>query len=253
VLDVSGFEQAKISLAVHDFIDHLWSFDLIDKLGLFRKYADMFDSIGNPELTDIFKREGEAVAAISFGIRLFESMPSTFVPLIELPDIQRIFEEMFDNGLLLDRHLTAFQVVRKLKRGSIEGQSLEFGVSSYLTELDEQRRKHGKIKQRDPRTRVMIGEFDPLSADYLSFMVEAHHEMVDSKNGHKQDLLRFHILLEQFLSSVCKGEVDSNSSLSVSLDDLSKLDYSKVTIPPARIRWMYHNYGFSSTRSSVIR
>lgn len=252
ILGVSGFMGSKISLAVHDFMDHMWTFAMIEEAGLLDKYSDMFDSIGNPEATDIFKREGETIASIAFGVRYFQTMPSAFGPIFRSSQIESHFENMFVNGQLSERHMQAFQNIKKLLRGSMEWQSLGFVFSNYITEVDEQRRKHGKIKQRDPRTRHVLGELDPFSADYMSFFVEAHREVLSPKNKHRDDLFRFHILLEEYLSSYAKGELPKDEPLTLKLDELRKLDFTKTTLPPQRIQWMAANYGFTATRDAII-
>jgi len=252
ILGVSGFMGSKISLAVHDFMDHIWTFNTLRNSGTLEKYSDMFDSIGNPESTDIFKREGEAVASIAFGVRYFQTMPSAFGPIFRSSQIETQFEEMFKAGELSERHLAAYRNIKVLLRGSMEWQSLGFVFSNYITELDEQRRVYGKIKQRDPKTRRVLGELDPFSADYLSFFVEAHNQVVSPKNKHRNDLFRFHILLEEYLSSFAKGEIPIDEPLTLNLDELKDIDFTKTTLPPKRIQWMFSNYGFSATRDAII-
>ena len=97
--------------------------------------------------------------------------------------------------------MNAYRRIKSLRKGSVEWQSLGFAFSNYITELDEQRRKHGKIKQRDPRTRKIIGELDPLSPDYLSFFIDTHSEIMSSKHKHRDDLFIFLPLFAGSLST----------------------------------------------------
>jgi len=252
VLVVSGFSGSKISLAVHDFMDHFWTFDLIRREGIIDRYNSMFTSIGNPEHTDIYKREGEMVASIAFGVRLFQTMPSAFAPILRSSQIETLLDDMFVKGELKDRHMEAYRTLKSLRKGSIEWQSLGFSFSNYITELDEQRRKYGKIKQRDPRTRHITGELDPLSPDFLSFFIDTHHQILLSKNKHLNDLFRFQILMEEYLVSFAKGEVPADETLCVKLDQLRELDFSKTTLPVQRLTWLRKNYGFTATRSAMV-
>lgn len=250
VLRVNGFMDSKISLAIHDFMDHLWTFDTIRKAGLLDKYSELFASVGNPELTDIFKREGEMVASIAFGIRLFQTMPSAFGPLMQSSAIETHLDDLFVAGELEQRHMTAYRTIKSLRKGSVEWQSLGFAFSNYITELDEQRRKHGKIKQRDPRTRKIIGELDPLSPDYLCFFIDTHTEIMSSKNKHRDDLFRFHILLEECLHATANGE--DPGPRRILLGNLRGIDFRSTRLPVQRLHWMRNNYGFTATRDAII-
>lgn len=252
VLIISGFSGSKISLAVHDFMDHFWTFDLIRREGIIDRYNSMFTSIGNPEHTDIYKREGEMVASVAFGVRLFQTMPSAFAPIMRSSQIETHMDDMLVKGELEERHMEAYRTLKGLRKGSIEWQSLGFSFSNYITELDEQRRKYGKIKQRDPRTRHIVGELNPLSADFLSFFIDTHHQILLSKNKHLNDLFRFQILMEEYLVSFAKGEVPENETLCVKLDQLRDLDFSQTTLPVQRLTWLRKNYGFTATRSAMV-
>ncbi len=250
VLGVNGFMGSKISLAIHDFMDHLWTFNTIQNAGILDRYSDLFASVGNPELTDIFKREGEMVASIAFGIRLFQTMPSAFGPLMRSSAIETHLDELFVEGKLEQRHMNAYRRIKSLRKGSVEWQSLGFAFSNYITELDEQRRKHGKIKQRDPRTRKIIGELDPLSPDYLSFFIDTHSEIMSSKHKHRDDLFRFHILLEEFFHAAASGE--DIGPRRVLLPSLRSMDFRSTRLPVQRLHWMRNNYGFTATRDAIV-
>ncbi len=252
ILGVSGFMGSKISLAVHDFMDHVWTFDMIKKAGLLDQYAELFDSVGNPDSTDIFKREGEMVASIAFGVRYFQTMPSAFGPMFRSSKIEEHLDELFVRSELDARHMGAYRTIKALQKGSMEWQSLGFAFSNYLTELDEQRRKYGAIKQRDPRSKKLIGELDPFSPDYMCFFIDTHSKILSSKNKHRDDLFRFHILLEEYLSSYAKGLVPLDEPVTVHLGNLRDIDFTKTTLPPKRIQWMANNYGFTATRDAIV-
>ena len=251
ILSVSGFEGSKISLAIHDFMDHIWTFDKIRSAGLIDRYSELFESVGNPQLTDIFRREGEMVASIAFGVRLFQTAPHGFVPLMKSSHILERLEQMFLEGRLESRHFDAYRTVKSLEEGSLEWQSLGFVFSNYITELNEQRRKHGKIKQRNTVTKQLIGELDPLSPDYLCFFIDAHHEIVSPGNKHRNDLYRIHILFEEYLHAIASGQ-NPSASTSISLERLREADFRGTELPADRLRWMLKNYGYTATRSATI-
>lgn len=250
ILEVNKFMGSKISLAVHDFMDHIWLFNVLNEAGILDKYSEMFDSIGNPESTDIFKREGEIVASIAFGVRLFQTMPSAFEPVMNTSDIEDNLDKLLVNEELRTHHIDAYRKIKGLKKGSLEWQSLGFCYSNYITELDEQRRKHGKIKQRDSKTRKILGELNPMSADYLCFFIDAHHEIVSSNNKHLNVLYRFHILLEEFLRAIADDEVIH--PIVINPQKLNAIDFTKTTLPSQRLQWLRKNYGFTATRDAIV-
>ena len=252
ILGVSGFMGSKISLAVHDNMDHVWTFDMLEKAGLIEKYSEMFDSIGNPEATDMFKREGEVVASVAYGVRYYYSMPPGFGPIFRSSQMEDRMDELFIARGLERRHMDAYRTIKEYRRGSLEWQSLGFAFSNYVTELEEQRRKFGTIKQRDPMTKTVVGEFDPFSPDFISFFIETHGQILNPKNKHRDDLFRFHILLEEYLSSFAKGLVPEDQPLTITIGQLRDIDFRQTTLPPSRIKWMFKNPGFTATKGAII-
>ncbi len=251
ILNVNGFVGSKISLAVHDNMDHIWLFDMLDRSGLLDRYSELFMSVGNPESTDIFKREGEMVASIAFGVRYYHSMPSGFTPNVRTPYIEKHMDKLFVEGLLEPKHMNAYRTIKQYREGSMEWQSLGFVFSNYLTELEEQRRKHGSIKQRNNRNQI-IGELDPFSPDYICLFIDTHHELFNPSNKHRDDLLRFHILLEEYLTSIANGTIPSDEVLTLKIGQLRSIDFSKTTLPPQRIKWIFRNPGFTAVKGTII-
>jgi uncharacterized protein YkuJ len=252
IFTINGFKESKVSHSVHDFMDHLWVFRLMRDTGVQYRYSEMFDSIGNPEKTDLFKREGEIVSSIAFGTRYFQTMEQGFQSLIDTSDIKKRFDDLFTSGKLLPRHIEAYKTLTGLKQGSREWQSLGFSFSNYITELDEQRRKHGIIKTRDTSTGEVTGELDPWSSDFLGFFVDTHHQILLPKNQHHNDLFRYQILLESFLVSLTDGSKLPDENFVVKPGELRDIDYNKTELPPERLNWMYYNYGFVANKSNMF-
>jgi hypothetical protein len=254
LITINGFRGSKISHATHDAMDHAWTFDLLKKKGLLDDYSELLQSIGNPHLTNIFFREGEAIASIAFGVRYWSIVEPGFKPVMSCIDIRNKMDEHFDAGqLTAPRHMRAYRVIRELANdpNAREAQCLGFAFSNYFTELDEQRRKHGKIKQKDLSTGEISGELDPLSADFLSLFIETHHEVSKSENKHRNDLFVFHIILEEFLRDIGTGKLPPDAALNVRVQDLRTRDMTHTTLPPERLHWMFRNHGFTSTKDSI--
>lgn len=248
IFEVAGFARSKASLVIHDAIDHLWTFDLLDRIGILKKYAQMFNSIGNPEKTDLFRREGEAVASISFGVRAFAGVAPGFRSLMGTEDIVRMVHEM--HSQLSDRHTDALTIVNNLASNGFEWRSLGYTYSNYITELDEQRKTYGSIKYRDPTTNRIEGRLDPGSADYLCFFIETHHALLQNANKHRNSLFCAHYILEEYLRNASATGNRPRIALTPSLLDGSKFTFDGI-VPADVAEWMFRNYAFSANRLSV--
>jgi hypothetical protein len=250
IAEVNLIPKTKVATIIHDAIDHVWLYALLADKGLLKKYSDLFASIGNPDKIDIFKREGEIVASIGYGVRYWAYVEAGFKPHVSIEQIAEKIETYFDEDQLGERHLDAYRNIRKLAKAPTkrEAQSLAFVFSNYLVELNEQRRKHGPIKVRNEDLEV-VGELDPWSPDFLCFFIEAHALLHDSKNKHRDNLLRAHIILEQHL---CSPEAATEGNvLRIDADDLDKVDFTHVQLPPERVLWMSRNYGFTAVKEDT--
>lgn len=252
MLWINGFKDSKVSHAAHDVMDHAWGFNLLRERRLDQKFAGFFDSIGNPEMTDIYKREGEIIASIAFGVRYGSVQENGFIPLISADNIRNIFEEYYNDGVLSERHREAYKILRTMTPNTREYLSLGFTYSNYVAELDEQRRKHGKIKVRDSKDHLITGELSETDPDFLSVFVELHHEILSSKNKHRNDLFRFHILFEEYLQGIANEQISADQGLNIKIQHLDTYDYEGTTVSADRLRWLSKNYGFSATKDALI-
>lgn len=250
IIETGLLSDSKISLAVHDLMDHVWFFSLLSDQGLTETHQDLFNQIGNPETTNIFKREGEIVASLAFGVRMWPNFPIGFTSRFCVEEILQIMSRHFDNSLLDQVGIAAFQRLRTIatEPKSIAAQRIEFVFSNYLTELDEQRRKHGAIKVRNRSNRV-IGELDPWGPTYLSFFIQAMDLLLSSSSKHRDSLLRTHIVIEEFLCSEAALQCEP---LSLDMDSFLNLDFKRTILPPDRIMWMSENYGFTASKDSIV-
>lgn len=249
IIESGGQANSKVSLAVHDLMDHIWFFTKLEEHGVLEKHKSLFTSIGNPHLTDIFKREGEIAASIAFGVRAWSRAGLGFVPNKSLDEIKAIFEQAFDTDSLSAVGISTLRDLRKLcsRPKSRNYQCISFAFSNYLAELDEQRRKHGKIKVRNDKNQL-THELNPWGHEFLSFFIDAMNLILDSHTKHRDTLLRAHISLEEFFASKAALQ---GQSLEITPQFLEKMDVTEISIPPERIEWMSQNYGFTAVRDSL--
>lgn len=249
IIESGGQANSKVSLAVHDLMDHIWFFTKLEEHGVLDKHKSLFTSIGNPHLTNIYKREGEIAASIAFGVRAWSRAGLGFVPNFSLDEIKAIFEQAFDTDSLSAVGISTLRDLRKicLRPKSRNYQCISFVFSNYLAELDEQRRKHGKIKVRNGKNQLS-GELNPWGHEFLSFFIDAMNLILDSHTKHRDTLLRAHISLEEFFASKAALQ---GQSLEITPQFLEKMDVTEISIPPERIEWMSQNYGFTAVRDSI--
>lgn len=246
ILSISGFAGSKISLAAHDAIDHVWTFDLAQNSGLLSKYEQLFKSIGEPHRTDIFKREGEILASISFGERYWERQEG-FVPLIETDFIKSHLVELDKKGHLRKIHERAVKIVDSLQPGTEDYERLGFVFSNYLVTLHEQRRRYGQIKQRNPETGNFSGELSPLSADFLCFLIELNHEISSSTSERDSAITDIHTTLEEYLQSIVRNKSRQSKSLILQ----PSVPRKAVKLSSDNTSWLMRNPRFSTIKERI--
>lgn len=250
ILTISGFTGSKLSLAIHDSVDHAWTFSLAESAGLLAKYEAMFKSIGLPHSTDIFKREGEILSSISFGGRYWERQPG-FVPLFSTSFLENHLKNLTVNQHLLERHQAALNILTSLDQNSDEYESLGFVFSNYLVTLHEQRRRYGQIKQKSTEVDVITGELNPLDPDFVCFFIELHHEIYKSGENRKVAIDSVHILLESYLQSVAKRRIATDSRLIIYPEHNSQPCDMETCIPQADIDWLIDHSTFSTIKERI--
>lgn len=247
MLEMNFISSSKVSTIIHDVIDHVWFYSLLQDHGVLDKFEHLFRSIGNPDKSDVFRRAGEVVASIGYGVRYWATTAPGFRPTYSVEEIANRLDQLFEDDELLERHMDAYRYVRSLAKTPIkrEAQSLSFVFSNYLAELDEQRRKHGPIRVRNEDLEV-VGELDCWSADFLCLFIEAHRLLLTSKSKHRDNLLRAHIILENHMCS--EAACEEGNILRIDCDDLDSFNLDEMTLPAERVLWMSRNYGFTAMR-----
>ena len=247
MLEMNFISRSKVSTIVHDAIDHVWLYSLLQDHGVLTKFSKLFWSIGNPDKCDVFRRAGEVVASIGYGVRYWATTAPGFRPNYSVVEIAERLDGLFESGETDERHLDAYRYVRRLAKTPVsrEAQSLSFVFSNYLAELDEQRRKHGPILVRNEDLEI-VGELDCWSADFLCLFIECHRLLLASKSKHRDNLLRVHLILENHLCS--KAACEEGNVLRIDCDNLEDVNFDEFNLPAERVLWMSRNYGFTAMR-----
>jgi dephospho-CoA kinase len=258
ILKIQGLQgRSKVSLAIHDAVDHVWFTNLLSEpeegsKSILERHKELVRSVGDPIHFDLFRRESEMIASIAFGVRYWASQQVGFVPRVSFDEILKVFERaIVANSFVNDRHLNAYRTVLSLaaRPRQREAQSLEFTFSNYVTELDEQRRKHGEIKTYGNPWTVPVGKLDPMGIDYLSFFVDAHHKITRSKSFHRDTLLKVHLKLEDWLTNVDR---DDPKPLLLLNSDILNFDADNARVSREKRNWMETNFGFTAYKEPLV-
>lgn len=280
MVDIGDHEMSKISLAIHDLVDHIWFMKLLEDEGVLERHSQLLESICNPGIRRAFSRESEMFASIAFGVRYRHAMPHGMNPLVRVEVLQTVLNRydhpsygrakailsevcrtsdaqwpegrafapaMYRSLVLNDR---APLSIRRVKRG-VEYTSLSFAFSNYLTELDEQRRKHGKIKVFTGDH--IRGELNPFSPAFISLFVEAHRELILPKNKHLDTLTAAHTAVESFLQRLgtARHSDPRDLELLLSLDVIQdRAIFSSIS--PDSLVWIRRNPGFMADKRPAL-
>jgi hypothetical protein len=258
-LAVGPFEEAKASLVVHDAIDHMWFLSTLEHQGILDRYADVLERVGNAGVAQPFGRESEMLASIAFGVRYRHAMQhglsSIVAPERLLSLLMRSEDPRTERAKALLRvmcRLDQARVGAPRRRLPLEYHSLGFAFGNYLTELDEQRRKHGKIKVFDGDG--VIGELNPLGPTFVALFVEAHHEIVRPTNKHLDCLAKCQIMLEDFLVSAAHAErADQRFEITLTPNGIRSYNPRTAQLPDERVHWIREHPGFLASKRSLTR
>lgn len=244
IATVNGLPESKISLSIHDIFDHFWTYDQLEREGVLERYRDFLQSVGNPDKTDLFKREGELIASVSFEWRSSHTPERQFKPTFDLSFIKKIFGNAEINGMT-DNQKRALDIVINLDPQGEEATRLGSMYNGILVELMEQRRKHGFIRKLDPDFQI-IGNLPLLDPEYLALIVEINHFLCEPKTNATEALFHTETLVEDYLIRLAKGE--TKDDLVIRIADLETFDPTNSKVSPARQQWLRENTFHTATR-----
>lgn len=244
ILTINGFTGSKVALTIHDLFDHFWTFHTFDQHGLLERYADFLQSVGNPQHTDIFKREGELIASISYEWRSTFSPERSFRPILQFSDLVRLFDK-HPKSQTTPNQIRAQQILQSMRPDSPKAEKLAAMYSGVLVELMEQRRKHGYIRKLD-------ASFTPtevlplLDREYLALVVEGAHLMMQPENRTQEALFTINVLVEDFF--IRAAQDPSQLTLSVTAQTIQEFDPSTSAVSEERQDWLWKNFFHTATR-----
>lgn len=252
MVDIDGFDSSKISLMAHDVFDHYWLFAILEQNGILDRYREFLRSVGNPQSTDIFSREGELIASTAFDYRGFQVSEPGFVPLLNLDRIKRMLHRPLRRSKMANVHsdnqVRAWDYLQSLDPESNEAKSLQFIVSGVAIEMMEQRRKVGFIKLLDSNF-VPTEPLRLFNPEYVALIVEINRLLNDPVNRADQVILNISAMIEDYL--IAKSRDGLKDDLVIKLDDMESFIPEESRVSADTLEWMKRNPGFTATRKDI--
>lgn len=243
IVNINGFDESKVSVSIHDIFDHFWTYDQLDRLGILDHYRPFLQSVGNPQDTDMFNREGELVASVSFEWRSSHTPERQFKQLFSFDQIRRTLEGKIKD--VSDNQRQALAILSSIDPVGEEAMRLSSIYSGIVVELMEQRRKHGFI-------RVLNDNYEPVGnltlrdPEYTSLIVETNHMLCEPHMRTKEKLFQTEAIVEDYLIARAKG--DRSDDLTITLQDIEAFDPTTSRISPQRQMWLRRNPFHTATR-----
>jgi hypothetical protein len=244
-LTINGLRNAKVALIVHDHFDHHYTFNLLDRNGILRRYKKFLDKIGNTHATDIFSREGELIASVAYDYRYAQYPYFKHPAYFRYGNIKEVLENA--QGENPERALGILEG-NKLDTSFIN--KLEVVASGVYTELMQQRLKNGviKCKGKDATFSHILTTLDP---DYLALVVETYYELSRNSISNGTRLAHLQIMIEDFLH---KAVTDKNSLLMLHVNEDSVMNFKpdQCSVPIHKRVWIEKNIGAIADRASIL-
>lgn len=244
VASINGIQDSKIALTIHDTFDHFWTYDLIERHGILKRYAEFLRTVGNPQDTDMYKREGELIASVSFEWRSSHLPERRFTPLFDISNIRYILNSTEKYHGLTANQRRAKAIVSGLDPSGTEARRLGSTYSGILVELEEQRRKHGFIRKINEHG--MAGNLPMLDPEYLALIVEINHLLCNPKVKAATVVYHIESMVENYLVALARGE--TKQDLVIRLDDIAAFDSRASRLSEGRVRWLRKNRYHTATR-----
>jgi hypothetical protein len=243
-ITINGFKNSKASLPIHDSFDHFWTYDLLEKNGILKKYADFLQKVGNPHTTDMFSREGELIASAAYEYR-FSYLAQSYHSIINYDQLIELFK---NNNNLTNNQKEAYATLMYNKNNENFTQYLSKVISGIHIELMEQRRKHGFIKILDKNFKP-IDILQTLDLEYISLIIDIHKALNNEKNNAFYALYSIMLIFEEYLHQVTHAAADKD--LIITLKDIEKYDIKKSSLSREKISWLKENIGSLATRKTM--
>lgn len=236
LVDAGHFKDSKILHLFHDTLDHVWLFRFLENTGVFQRHQDFFKKIGDPQVNNIFRREGELVASVGFGFRRSQTLSPSFKPIIEIGKIRKILNKYKQS------ENTKNVLMQLEEMDESQKQLVEKIISNMAMQIPDERRRFGHIKKREGEKekpmRLLDGEYITFIVDAISELIKAEKEFIRA-----EEVFSSHV--ERFLEQSLDGE---STDFIIKPDKFHETDNE---ISEHKKNWFHGHRGFSTIYESV--
>ncbi len=233
LLEINQFNESKCSLVLHDSFDHFWTYVMLEKNDILKKYKQFLQSVGNPQ--------SELIASIGYAFR-FIVLGGKVNHLISFDEIKNLFETA---SILTDNGKNAYTILVKKKSDETYKQELSSVIGDVFIELMEQRRKYGYIKKLD-KNRTIIGSLSTLDLDYLALIVEVFDCLSENRVLAKRVVTNTLLIFENYICKVIAG--GQTCLLNIALADIERGYEIYPFLSDERAEWVRLNISALATR-----
>ena len=244
VIKIGPF-TSKISLVTHDWFDHIVVVDLMKQNGLFNKYEDLLQDLGNPLQRDVYSRQSERFASLGYEYRKSLYMDlSTYVPRFEFTsNFNRLVRFLESSVQKYPQHSENFKNAVNLINGEeFDTKLFEFFfnqmVAEYVRENDKYFDMFSAINSEEK-----VKFFD---ARYISLLIE----FVDLIKGLnlKSKVDEINTYLE---SRIIEGVETDSKSFEFVVNNENIANTEITNLQEDRKRWISNNTGFLTLKNRI--
>ena len=244
LLIINGFRQSKTALMIHDSFDHFWTYNLLENAEILKRYAVFLQKVGNPHTTDIFCREGELIASVAFDFR-FACLSDKLDSFFTLDQIKEFF---YNASELTCNQEKALAIITNKNKNSVFIKRLLHVVSGVVTELMEQRRKHGYVRLlgNDQNSAILCA----LDLEYLALIIEVYDCLDANKDKAFHALSNIVLILENYLLNFVLNKQEQQE-LVLTLNDIDNFNVHECNLSQERISYLKNHLATLSNRSHM--
>lgn len=246
IFDLSGYEDSKASLAVHDVYDHAIFSEILAQHGLLEKYEDLLEEIGDPLNTDALSRSGERLASIAYQARKmlaididqYEARFSAKDKNIER--LENLFAEE-EGGRLEDASAI-------LESEAYDEKRLEFVINEVLAEFMREKNDRGYLKYVAGDDQ--FEDFKFFDKRYLGLMVEIVHLL--SQEEFQTEVADWEYKLCAYIEHILTESAEGAEppQFEISFEEVQQFE-PEDHLAPEKLEWLREHIGFTTLKNKM--
>lgn len=250
----------KLSLGIHDAVDHLFVYKELNARGFLsgdgfisRGYRRLFSQMGNSNFRDIFGKESEALASISYETRAFDLTRQAQDYPVKLTNMVESLKLSPTLGKSVNQRaaLTELEnlILKDPSESSQQSRLLRHVYSAVQNELMERNRQYGHTLLKGKTGFSLLGASEP---EYVALILDIV-KIADSQKA-KSLVRSVNLEIEAALRNPAPdGTVKVNIPFKDVVSDQYKLSAAARDLPSWVTQWLDRYPGYPTRRAPVGR